>query len=82
MAFMERNRRQPFFLYLAYNAPHSPYQVPDRFFDRFRNNKDLTPATAAVYGMVENLDENIGRLLKRMDELELSRDTIFIFLTR
>ena len=80
MAFMERNRRQPFFLYLAFNAPHSPYQVPDRFFDRFRNNKDLSPATAAVYGMVENVDENIGRILKRMDELELSRDTIFIFL--
>ena len=71
-AFMERNRERPFFLYLAYNAPHSPFQVPDRYYERFRNNKELAPETAVVYGMVENLDENIGRLLRRVDELELA----------
>lgn len=80
-AFMERNRERPFFLYLACNAPHSPCQVPDRYYERFRNNKELSPETAVVYGMVENLDENVGRLLRRADQLGLARDTIFIFLT-
>lgn len=78
--FVERNRRAPFFLYLAYNAPHAPFQVPEQYFERYRA-MNLPPETAAVYGMVSNIDDNVGRLLKRLDDLGLAQDTIVIFLT-
>ncbi len=80
IGFIERNRRQPFFLYLAYNVPHSPYQVPRRYYDPFVQ-AGLAPEVAAVYGMIVNLDENIGRLMGALDRLNLARDTIVIFLS-
>ncbi len=76
--FVERHRARPFFLYLALNAPHSPYQAPDRYFDRHKNLGD--PELAAIHAMVENIDDNVGRLLTRLDDLQLRGDTIVIFL--
>lgn len=73
-------KQQPFFCYLAYNAPHSPYQVPDSYFDKFKA-KGFDDKAAAFYGMCENLDDNVGRLLARLDELKLADDTIVLFLT-
>lgn len=78
--FVCDHRARPFFLYLAYNAPHSPYQVPDRYFDRFRA-KGLDEAVSAFYGMCENIDDNLGRLLAQLEESGLARDTIVLFLT-
>jgi len=68
---------QPYFLYLAYNAPHGPYQVDKAAFEKFRAIPGLAPETAAVYAMVENLDANIARVLARVPEQE----TIVMFLT-
>lgn len=78
--FLEANRRNPFFLYLAYNVPHSPFQVPQRYYNPFVK-AGLTPEVAAVYGMLANLDENIGRLMGALERFGLARDTIVIFLT-
>ena len=78
--FIEKNKEHPFFCYLPYNAPHSPFQVPDKYFDKYKN-RGLDDKTACVHGMVENLDDNIGRILKRLDELKLSDNTIVLFLT-
>lgn len=78
--FLAENRDRPFFCYLAYNAPHSPYQVPDRFFDKFKS-QGLDDAVAAFYGMCENIDENVGRLLGVLNELGLAHHTIVLFLT-
>ncbi len=80
MAFIERNRERPFFCYLPYNAPHSPWQLPDGYFDRGKA-RGLDDITASAYGMCENLDDNIGRLLNQLDELNLAGDTIVLFLT-
>lgn len=71
---------QPFFCYLSYNAPHSPYQVPDRYYDKFAA-KGLEPSVAAFYGMCENIDDNVGRLLRFLDEKKLSENTVVIFMT-
>lgn len=79
IGFIDRHRSEPFFLYLAYNAPHSPYIVPDRFYDRFEG-KGLTVPVASVYAMVENLDGNIGRILSHLEKSGLSQDTIVVFL--
>lgn len=80
IGFVERNRSNPFFCYVPYNAPHSPFQVPDRFFDKHRA-KGLSPELASIYGMVESIDENVGRLLAALDRLGLRENTIVIFLT-
>lgn len=79
IGFIERHRAEPFFLYLAYNAPHSPYIVPDRYYDRFEG-RGLSVAVASVYAMVENLDRNIGRILTHLDDKGLSENTIVVFL--
>jgi arylsulfatase A-like enzyme len=80
MQFITANQAKPFFCYLSYNAPHSPYQVPDRYFDKFKA-KGLDDTVAAFYGMCENLDDNVGRLLAHLDSLKLAENTIVLFLT-
>ena len=80
MKFIRTNQEQPFFCYLAYNAPHSPYQVPDKYFDKFKA-KGFEDNVAAFYGMCENIDDNVGRLLAQLDELKLAENTIVLFLT-
>lgn len=78
--FIEGSRKGPFFCYLAFNTPHSPLQVPDEYYDSFRQ-KGLDPTLASVYGMVANIDANVGRLLARLDALGLRDDTIVMYLS-
>lgn len=80
ISYIEQGSDGPFFCYVAYNTPHAPFQVPDRYFDKYKA-RGFDDRTACIYGMVENLDDNIGRLLKRLDELKLDRNTIVVFLT-
>jgi len=78
--FIEKNREGKFFCYIPYNAPHGPFQVPDRYFDKYKsmgfNDKDAT-----IYGMCENIDDNVHRLLSKVNELQLEENTIIIFMT-
>ena len=80
LKFVESNRTRPFFGYVAYCVPHSPFQCPDRYFEKHKRN-GLSDYLASVYGMVENMDDNVGRLLAKLDELKLRENTIVIFLT-
>jgi arylsulfatase A-like enzyme len=89
LAFIERNRDRPFFAYLAFNSPHSPMQVPDRWWDKFkdrelelrgtRSEQEPIEHTRAALAMCENLDWNVGRILKRLDELKLADNTIVVY---
>ena len=78
--FIEAHRDEPFFCYVPYNAPHTPMQIPDRYFDKY-TARGLDPRTAATYGLVENADENVGRLLAKLDDLKLAENTIVFFLS-
>jgi arylsulfatase A-like enzyme len=78
--FMESNRTSPFFAYLATNAPHTPLEIDERYVRPFRKS-NLDEVTAKVYGMVSNLDENVGRVLTALKKNNLERDTIVVFLT-
>ncbi len=80
IGFIEKKRNKPFFCYLPYNAPHSPFQVPDRYFAKYKA-MGLDDHNACVYGMVENMDDNIGRLLARLRQLNLIQNTIVVFAT-
>jgi arylsulfatase A-like enzyme len=87
MQFIRANKERPFFCYVPYNTPHTPAQVPDRFFAKFAGldlkmraamGEDIA-LTRAVLAMCENIDWNVGRLLKLLDELQLAEDTIVIY---
>ncbi|MGH7944477.1 MAG: arylsulfatase [Opitutaceae bacterium] len=80
LKFIERQREQPFFVYLPTNAPHSPYNIPERYRRPYLE-RGVPPAMAAFYGMIENIDENLGRLLDRLKALGLEDNTILIFMT-
>ena len=89
MEFIEKNKDHPFFCYVPFNTPHTPLQVPDRFYDKFSSVelklRNRNPAlekieeTRAVLGMCENIDWNVGRLLARLEELHLAENTIVIY---
>ena len=89
MAFIEQNRERPFFCYLPYNLPHSPFQVPERFYEKFRDapitmrcdaryTEDVLK-TRCVLAMCENIDWNVARILKKLDELHLAESTIVVY---
>ena len=78
--FIDSNRNRPFFAYIPTNAPHSPYQVPDSYAAPYRN-AGLVDKDARIYGMITNIDDNMGQLARKLDEPELRENTILIFMT-
>lgn len=89
--FIEKNKDKPFFLYLPYNTPHSPMQVPGIWWDKYKDKslsmynrepeKEDTLFTKAALAMCENIDWNVGRIVERVEELGLSENTIIIYLS-
>ncbi len=79
LEFIERNRRRPFFAYIATVAPHVPLQVAERYWRPYAE-AGLDETTAKVYGMVENIDENVGRVMDRLRDLGLEHNTILVFM--
>ena len=71
---------KPFFLYLSTNAPHGPMHAPQHHADLFAD-AGLSTAEQHFFGMISNIDLNVGRLLQYLDENDLARNTIFIFTT-
>ncbi|SDS12728.1 Arylsulfatase A [Maribacter dokdonensis] len=91
LEFIENNNAEPFFLYLPYNTPHSPMQVPDEFWNKMKNkslnflsdandDEDLQ-FTKAALAMVENIDYNVGRITDKIEKLNLEDNTIIIYLS-
>lgn len=78
--FISGDRQRPFFCYVPYNAPHTPWQIPDRWFDQYAG-KGLDRPTQSAYAMVSCIDHNVGRLLKTLEETGQSENTIVVFLT-
>jgi len=96
--FIKKNQDSPFFCYLSFNAPHTPLQVPDKYYQLY---KDIDPASGfeknnrpfpkmserdkenarKVYAMLTNIDDNIGRLLQLLDDLNIAENTLVIFMT-
>ena len=71
---------QPFFVYIPTNAPHSPYLVPDSYREPYAS-QGLSDKDARIYGMITNIDDNVGRLLDHLEANDLSGNTIFIFMS-
>ncbi len=77
--FTQRHRKQPFYLHLTYNAPHTPLQAPEEDLKLFEDREDLTDAVKVLYAMIHRLDQNVGRLLDKIKELGLKENTLIIF---
>ncbi len=70
----------PFFLYLAYNAPHTPIQPPQDWLEKVKRRHPSMPnARAKLVALIEHMDEGIGRVLKTLEETGLSKDTLVVF---
>jgi len=69
----------PFFLYLAYNAPHTPMQAPEKYLDRFTHISNQKRRTYAA--MVSAVDDGVGMLLDKLDALGIADETLVFFLS-
>lgn len=78
--FITTESDKPFFCYLATNAPHGPYEVAQAAKQPYLD-KGVSEPMASFYGMIANIDENLGRLLQLLDERQLAQETIVVFLT-
>lgn len=91
LKFMEESqqKKKPFFCYLPYCIPHSPMQVPEEFFKKFNGTvlekrhrdpqQEDVPKTRAALAMCENIDWNVGRVLKKLDIMDIADNTIVIY---
>ena len=80
LEFIEKNRESPFFAYIPTNAPHSPYDVPEPYRQSYLE-AGLEDRDARIYGMITNIDDNVGRLMEGLERMELEENTILIFMT-
>jgi arylsulfatase A-like enzyme len=89
LEFIRTNKDRPFFCYLPLNTPHSPFQVPDSWYAKFASFEpklkgqdakgEELAMTRAVLAMCENIDWNVGRVLKQLEELNLAKDTVVVY---
>lgn len=70
--------RRPFFAYIATNAPHGPLHAPQKYLDMY---PDQPPAIAAFFGMITNIDDNVGATRRLLRELAIEQNTLFVFTT-
>jgi arylsulfatase A-like enzyme len=80
LKFIEASKDRSFFCYVATNAPHAPYNVADKYSKPYRD-QGVQDRQADFYGMITNIDKNVGRLMRRLKELNLDENTILIFMT-
>ncbi len=87
--FIERNSSRPFFCFVPFTTPHSPWAAPEEDWQRFKDkpitqlatlaNQEKLDETRCALAMVENQDANVGRVLTKLDELSLSDNTIVLY---
>lgn len=80
LRFIEQHRDRPFFLFLPTNAPHAPYWVGEKYSQPYIE-MGIEEPRASFYGMIENIDQNFGRLRAKLSELDLEGNTILMFMT-
>ena len=71
---------KPFFAYIATNAPHGPYLAPEEYKEKFKN-LNYSPGAQGYYGMIENIDDNLGVLMQKLNDWNLTDNTILIFMS-
>ena len=74
----QHEAKKPFFAYISTNAPHGPFHAPQKYIDMYAGQKgDLAP----FFGMIANIDDNVGKLRTKLAEIGADKNTLFIFTT-
>jgi arylsulfatase len=76
--FISKNKDEKFFCYLPTYSPHAPLEVPEKYIEKY---KGLGERLSPYFGMVANVDENVGRVLKHLEDLKLDKKTLVIYVT-
>jgi arylsulfatase A-like enzyme len=76
-AFIDKNKTKPFLLYVPFNAPHTPFQVRKKYYDRFPNVKDENKRV--YYAMISALDDCVGRIVAKVKKEGLEENTLIVF---
>jgi len=79
LRFVETYKEEPFFLFLSYNAPHGPLEATEKYLSRFAHMNDGKRKTYAA--MVSAVDDGVGALLDKLEELDLDNNTMVVFLS-
>lgn len=89
LGFIEKNKAKPFFCYVPFTTPHSPWAAPEADWDRFKDkpitqratlaDQEVDDETRCALAMIENQDRNVGRILTKLEELELTDNTIVLY---
>jgi arylsulfatase B len=75
---LKAEKREPFFAYISLNAPHGPLHAPQPYMDMYA---DQEPAIAAFFGMITNIDDNVGKTRQLLNDLGIAENTLVIFTT-
>lgn len=79
MQWMEEHKDEPFFMYIPFSAPHTPFQATKEYYDMYKEVKD--PKKRIYYAMIHALDDAVGMIMNKLKELELEENTIVFFLS-
>ncbi len=79
LSWIKQSKDKPFFAYIPTNAPHLPYLVAEKYKALYKDK--CTGVEAAFFGMITNIDENIGLVMQKLDDWGLANDTLLIFMT-
>ncbi len=81
LKFIKENadNKQPFFCYLPTNAPHAPFIVDEKYAAPYRGNPNVPKPN--FFGMIANIDENVGRLRRKLEEWGIAKNTVLIYMT-
>ena len=77
----QRKTGKPFFAYIASNTPHDPYHCPPDKLQLYKDNPHLTEQEKPFYGMISNVDDNVGKLMAQLEEWGIDKNTLLIFTT-
>jgi len=81
MDFIEDKKDNPFLCYLSLNAPHGPFNLPEAYYNQYKDESEITEVQKRFYGMITNVDDNFSRLLDKLEGLGIADNTIVIFTT-
>ena len=79
VCFIKRHKEEPFFLYVAYNAPHTPLEAPEEDIAPFVETGKFTKAVSTIYGMNRKVDKGVGQIMEELEQHGLAENTLVLF---
>ena len=79
--FIENEKNNPFFCYLSLNAPHGPFNLPEIYYNIYKDETRIKESQKRFYGMITNIDDNFSKLLNKLETLGIAENTIIVFTT-